>query len=80
MKHKIIVRVTRKTLDKYFEGGGMISNLQKRRLNLDVYDVIEGELSHPPQDDLLVTMNYMGEEITLPRDCVELISRSEESL
>ena len=78
MRHRILVRVTRKAYDEYFTNGGSIIKLERKRLNLDVYDAVEGELSHPPQDDLLVTMNYMGNEILLPRGCVELISRSEE--
>lgn len=79
MKHRIVVRISRKAYDEYFESGGIISTLEKRRPNLDIYDAIEAELSYPSQDDLLVTINYGGEEITLPRGCVELVSRYEES-
>lgn len=80
MRHKIIVRITRKKFDEYFKNtrGSVIQNIERRMLNLDQYDAIEAELSHPPQDDHLITFRYMDQDFTLPRGCVELVSHYEE--
>ena len=75
-KHRIIVRVTRKRLEENMSAGPIRSAITQA-LNLDIYDTVECPFVFKPDNgDLLITFLYIGnDEHTLPRYCVELISR-----
>ena len=78
-KHRPVARVTRRELEKNMKRRPTsIRNSVIRNLNLDMYDAIEGLMTpYQPGGDTLITFLYMGSEHTLPRNCVELISRYE---